>query len=304
VQAALSPQRDLVNQQSAAIKQSRFPCHIGRGTTQSAQTLPPPPSIFVSHASADRGHAEKLISFLEAQHFECWVSFRDIPAGENYQAAITRTLRGATVLLMIFTNNANVSAEIQKELSLASRYRLKVIPLRMELVEPGDALAYELATHQWIDAFGSWSIACDRLLSQLAAIVPTNVQPPRLSPTPRKPVTVAAPARGALFIPPRKPPPTRARAVVVRVAKSADDPMGGRQARNNWFIDTVKFSITAVGVASSLYEYFLKQDLPPLWLVVWMICVISYTHLVGMVLGGFVAVSRTNQAVRSPHPTG
>jgi hypothetical protein len=136
-------------------------------------------SIFISYASADRDYVDRIISFLEAHHFRCWVSFRDVAVGENYQEAITRALRSAEALMVIFSSNANQSIEIQKELSLASRYKLRVVPLRMENVEPSDALTYELATHQWIDIFRSWEAGCDRLLSELAAIVPAQGPDPQ-----------------------------------------------------------------------------------------------------------------------------
>src|SRR5947209_12347941 len=131
--------------------------------------MPDPPAsghqmtagIFVSYASQDRSQVERLITFLEAHHLRCWVSYRDVGVGENYQEAITRAVRAAKVLMVVFTGNANTSSEILKELSLASRYKVLVIPLRMEPVEPGDALAYELATHQWVDMFRNWSAGCE-----------------------------------------------------------------------------------------------------------------------------------------------
>lgn len=63
----------------------------------------------------------------------------------------------APALVLVFSKSANDSDEIKKELSLASRYRIPVMTLRIEDVEPSDAFAYELATRQWIDAFDGWN---------------------------------------------------------------------------------------------------------------------------------------------------
>lgn len=130
--------------------------------------------IFVSFASADQRYAERIISVLERHDFPCWVSYRDVGVGENYQESITRALRSAKALMVIISRNANLSTEIPKELSLASRYKILTIPLRMEDVEPNDALSYELATRQWIDMFGDWEAGCERLFAQLAGRVPTD----------------------------------------------------------------------------------------------------------------------------------
>src|SRR5690348_1000790 len=77
--------------------------------------------IFVSFASADQRYAERIISVLERHDFPCWVSYRDVGVGENYQESITRALRSAEALMVIISRSANLSTEIPKELSLASR---------------------------------------------------------------------------------------------------------------------------------------------------------------------------------------
>ena len=81
---------------------------------------------------------------------------RDVAPGENYQEAIVRSIRNARAMVLVFSDAANNSDEIKKELSLASRYHVPVMALRIEDVEPSDAFAYELSTRQWIDAFDGW----------------------------------------------------------------------------------------------------------------------------------------------------
>ena len=66
--------------------------------------------------------------------------------------------------MLIFSAAANVSDEIKKELSLASRYQKAVLALRIEDVEPSDAFAYELSTRQWIDAFTGRDKAIDAVV--------------------------------------------------------------------------------------------------------------------------------------------
>ncbi|HLA71066.1 MAG TPA: hypothetical protein VK624_06115, partial [Steroidobacteraceae bacterium] len=65
---------------------------------------------------------------------------------------------------------ANTSDEIKKELSLASRYHVPVIALRLKDVEPSDAFAYELSTRQWINAFEGWDTSIDMLVGRIEQI--------------------------------------------------------------------------------------------------------------------------------------
>ena len=67
-------------------------------------------------------------------------------------------------MVLVFSDAANNSDEIKKELSLASRYHIPVMALRIEDVEPSDAFAYELSTRQWIDAFEGWDKSIDALI--------------------------------------------------------------------------------------------------------------------------------------------
>jgi tetratricopeptide (TPR) repeat protein len=126
--------------------------------------------VFISYATSDRKHALSVCKAIEDRGTTCWISSRDVAPGENYQEAIVRSIRNARALVLVFSEAANDSDEIKKELSLASRYRVPVMALRMEDIEPSDAFAYELSTRQWIDAFEGWDHAIDALVGRLEQI--------------------------------------------------------------------------------------------------------------------------------------
>src|SRR4051812_5930771 len=129
-----------------------------------------PPAVFISYATADRGEALKVCKAIERRGTRCWISTRDVPPGANYQEAIVQSLRSARAVALVFSEAANSSDEIKKELSLASRYNVPVITLRLKDVEPSDAFAYELSTRQWINAFEGWDKAIDTLVSRVEQI--------------------------------------------------------------------------------------------------------------------------------------
>jgi TIR domain len=129
--------------------------------------------IFISFASKDRQTAMTICHALEARGQKCWISCRDIHPGENYQESIVHAIRGAGVMLLVFSANANNSDEIKKEIALASQSRLMVIPVRSEDVVPSEAFSYELATRQWVDLFSNWDEAMGELVAQLESINPS-----------------------------------------------------------------------------------------------------------------------------------
>ena len=127
--------------------------------------------IFISYSSIDQKIAETICDALQSRGFPCWIACRDIGPGENFQEAIVKAIRSAKLMILVFTSNANNSDEIKKEVVLAGRHRVTVVPVRVEDVVPNDALAYEFATRQWIDLFKDWERNIEQLTSRIAIIV-------------------------------------------------------------------------------------------------------------------------------------
>ena len=143
--------------------------------------------VFISYATSDRKQALSICRAIERRGIPCWISTRDVAPGDNYQEAIVRSIRNARALILVFSDAANGSDEIKKELSLASKHKLPVLALRIEDVEPSDAFAYELSTRQWIDAFEGRDRALDSLVGRIGqisepqSVTSTAVPSPRLS---------------------------------------------------------------------------------------------------------------------------
>jgi hypothetical protein len=129
-------------------------------------------TIFISHSSKDQKVASAICAALESRGLKCWLASRDVGAGDNFQESIVNAIQSAKVMVLVFTDNANNSAEIKKELALASQNKLAVIPARAEDVVPTAALAYELATRQWINLFQDWENEIENLCARVRQIVP------------------------------------------------------------------------------------------------------------------------------------
>jgi tetratricopeptide (TPR) repeat protein len=125
--------------------------------------------IFVSYASKDQKHADRVVSGLEAAGLTCWISSRDMKLGADYQSSIVNAVTGADVLMLLLSHAANESLEVPKELALAGKQRKQVIPVRIENVEPAGALAYQITNAQWIDLFRNFDTQMDALCVQLGA---------------------------------------------------------------------------------------------------------------------------------------
>jgi hypothetical protein len=124
--------------------------------------------VFISYSSKDSKVARAICSALESRGLPCWISSRDVGLGDNFMDAIVRAISAAKVMVLVFSENANNSDDMKREIVLASSAMVTVIPVRVEDVVPKGAFAYQLATRQWIDLFQDWEDQIERLAKWIA----------------------------------------------------------------------------------------------------------------------------------------
>ena len=158
-------------------------------------------AVFITHSSRDYKQSRVVVDILEKNGIGCWISERDIGAGDNYGDAIVDAIETAKVMVLVFSANANNSDEIKKEIALASQRKLTVVPIRIEDATPSKAFRYELVTRNWIDCFPDWNQGMQTLVRRVSSIVNEakpleDMPPPRPQPTPLRPPAMSARAAG------------------------------------------------------------------------------------------------------------
>ncbi len=68
--------------------------------------------VFITHSSRDYKQSRAIVDVLEKNGIGCWISERDIGAGDNYADAIVDAIDGAKDMVLVFSANANSSVEI------------------------------------------------------------------------------------------------------------------------------------------------------------------------------------------------
>ncbi len=124
--------------------------------------------VFVSHSSKDKAIADAVCAVLEAKGLRCWVAPRDILPGHDWGESIIEAIKGAKVMVLVFSTNANNSNQIKREVERAANKNIPIIPLRIEAVDPTASLEYFLSTPHWLDAF---TLPMDQHLQYLAQVI-------------------------------------------------------------------------------------------------------------------------------------
>ena len=109
-------------------------------------------SVFISHSSKDTATADMVVDYLEREGISVWIAPRDIPAGSNYGASITKGIRECTILVLMFSKESNDSHAVFREVQIAFDEKKVIIPLRIEDVPVSDNLSFYLSGLHWLDA--------------------------------------------------------------------------------------------------------------------------------------------------------
>lgn len=107
---------------------------------------------FISYAFEDRDVAGTLCDKLEAAGIRCWIAPRDARPGLPYGAQIVQAIAQSRIEVLLFSRYANESRAVLGEVELGANREKSILPVRVENVEPADALEYYIRAVQWFDA--------------------------------------------------------------------------------------------------------------------------------------------------------
>lgn len=107
--------------------------------------------VFISYSTKDKAIADKICASLESKRIRCWIAPRDVLPGKTYAGAIAEAISNSKVLVLVFTENANNSNQVLKEVEVAFRNDVIVIPFKTEDFKPNFDLEYYLSNIHWLD---------------------------------------------------------------------------------------------------------------------------------------------------------
>jgi hypothetical protein len=126
--------------------------------------------VFISHSSKDKTFADAVCATLECKNIRCWIAPRDVPPGTHYGAALDKAIEGSNIFILLISKRSNKSAQVIRELEIAADNGIPIIPIRIEDIEPTDAMRYYVKSLHWLDAM---TPPIERHLEKITASVQT-----------------------------------------------------------------------------------------------------------------------------------
>jgi hypothetical protein len=108
--------------------------------------------VFISYSSQDKTVADAVCATLEARKIRCWIAPRDVPPGLPYAAALVAAINDCKVFVLILSKGSNTSGAVMREVEEAVDRGTPIIPIRIEDIEPTEAMRYYIKSIHWIDA--------------------------------------------------------------------------------------------------------------------------------------------------------
>jgi hypothetical protein len=109
--------------------------------------------VFITHSSKDRKTADAVHRALEQAGIACWYAPADIRGGTSWTSSIMEGIANCRVMILVWSKNSNESRHVTREVHLAFKRDLIVIPFRIDDVAPTRDLEYYLESVQSLDAF-------------------------------------------------------------------------------------------------------------------------------------------------------
>jgi len=109
--------------------------------------------VFISYSSKDKTIADAVCAKLEEKHIRAWIAPRDVLAGANFADSIISAINQCKILILIWSQNSNISDHVLNELNQALNHGILIIPFRIQEVQPTNAMQYYIGRTHWLDAY-------------------------------------------------------------------------------------------------------------------------------------------------------
>ncbi|MGM9764310.1 MAG: toll/interleukin-1 receptor domain-containing protein [Candidatus Cryptobacteroides sp.] len=127
--------------------------------------------VFISYSSTDRKVAEGVCGYLEANSLRCFIDYRDIPHGAWWARVLPDAIRSSAVMVAVFSQNYNKSVQVDRELSIADKSRMPILPFRLSDTPFEASKSYYFESLNWIDAFPEPEKVFGTLLTDVQTIL-------------------------------------------------------------------------------------------------------------------------------------
>lgn len=108
--------------------------------------------VFISYSTRDQTQANAAHRALRDADVNAFIATEELQGGAGWAAALVEAIRDSKAMLLLFSRHSNDSPQVLREVQAAVKYRVPIIPVRIDGSEPTRDMEYFLGTTHWHDA--------------------------------------------------------------------------------------------------------------------------------------------------------
>jgi hypothetical protein len=123
--------------------------------------------IFIAYPGEDKKTARLLTQKLEAAGYSCKIFPRDLTDKSNYDSELEETLENSSMFILLYSDFAQKSDQLTKQVLLAQDYGLKIVPMKTGSLSPSLSNSLLLHKLEWVDMQGDGFNAAYEILLEI-----------------------------------------------------------------------------------------------------------------------------------------
>ena len=132
--------------------------------------------VFISYSSKNQKTVEAICAYLEQHKIRCFVAYRDIPKGVVWARAIVDALDESRMMVVVFSEEFNISEQVDREIELASEDHKPILTFRISDADFKGAKKYYLKNLNWIDAYPNPEVNFGSMLKSVAKLLDIKIE--------------------------------------------------------------------------------------------------------------------------------
>lgn len=128
-----------------------------------------PRDIFICYSSKDQYIADIVVKELEKESFSCWISSRNLRKNspDNYWNDIQSGIQNAKVFLIISSEQAMLSKDVQKEIDFATKNPVRITEFKIDSTPHNVFFKHVLDGNRWVEGFNDLNDGISQLKNRL-----------------------------------------------------------------------------------------------------------------------------------------
>lgn len=118
-----------------------------------------PRDIFICFSSKDEYLSEIILKELEKESFSCWISSRNLRKNspESYWNDIEDAIKLSRVCLVLGSEKAMLSKDVQREIDLARKHQVRLIEFKIDEKSHNVYFKHAFDGNRWVDGFSDFN---------------------------------------------------------------------------------------------------------------------------------------------------